>query len=288
MKHLVLFFFLSLVACTTPPKKDLLKKPLLFELTKDGKTHYILGTVHTPMDVEKMYPQLYARIKESTIFISEIDVKDFRAKTLEQIQEGQLYYENLQQGSLEKDLSPAAYNMTVDKLALSSEAASINFKPQRAYELLLEKDKKTEIQKIPEGLAKLSEMFPSLVVEKKGKLFDVQLEDYARSQNKKLLALESPTDPLLQKCSKLDGIAGIEKMAFEEKVNTTDQFYQVALAKRDSCYLKERNLAWMAKIKSVLRTEEKAFIAVGAGHLGLGDMTLLDLMKAEGYRINAL
>jgi uncharacterized protein YbaP (TraB family) len=47
----------------------------------------------------------------------------------------------------------------------------------------------------------------------------------------------------------------------------------------------QRNKNWMATIDRLSEQAENVFVVVGAGHL-VGKESLLDLMKARGYRVD--
>src|SRR3954470_21067339 len=57
--------------------KDPLAKPLFWSLEKDGKTDYILGTMHTGVDPESRLPDVvWKKLDESKTFAMETDLSD--------------------------------------------------------------------------------------------------------------------------------------------------------------------------------------------------------------------
>lgn len=286
MASILLVFLFLLTACATSSTKDPLKNPQLYELSKEGKSHFILGTIHIALDAEKMYPEIFPLIDMSTVYISELDLKTYATKTSGQYDEGELYYKSKKDGTLETDLSPAAFKMTEDALFYISDATFHTLKPYRAYQLLKEKYVKEEPQTTEdEKIAIRKKIAPTLIIRKDEKSFDEQLEEYAIAHGKKNIGLEDFKDPIVEKCEQLIAIASIEEMAFKEKANPTDDFFNQARVKLDTCLGKERNEAWMIKLTSILAKEDRAFIAVGMAHLLAGESTVLDLMKSEGYTI---
>ncbi|MGV3631590.1 MAG: TraB/GumN family protein [Bacteroidota bacterium] len=59
-----------------------------------------------------------------------------------------------------------------------------------------------------------------------------------------------------------------------------------AIAKRESTFLNERNKRWIPQIKEIMN-HQKAFIAVGAGHLS-GDEGVIRLLREEGYTVTPI
>src|ERR1700752_1369292 len=57
------------------PKKDPLQKPLLWQIEKDGKTSYLLGTMHMGIDPTTRLPDLvWKKLEEKPIFAMETDL----------------------------------------------------------------------------------------------------------------------------------------------------------------------------------------------------------------------
>lgn len=287
MKYLVLTICLLSAACATTPKSEAIKNPLLLEISKDGKSHYILGTIHIPLDVEKMYPALYTRLDESTVFIYESDTHKMEKMSYAELKKGSLYYKNENDGKLENDLSPGAFKFAKDNLSyFNSDFATL--KPQGAYDLIIERREKFQAAKPLAPLKKELVVRPQNIYRADGKLYDVQLADYAAAHKKKILFLDDTDAPLMEKCHQLTAVVKLEQMAVDEKAITTDQFLKEAQTKSSTCLLKERNQAWMKILKPVFTGNDKAFVAVGMGHLGLGDSTLLQMLAAEGYILKSI
>lgn len=58
------------------------------------------------------------------------------------------------------------------------------------------------------------------------------------------------------------------------------------IQEKQSDFLDQRNLKWIPKIQSII-ANQRAFIAVGAGHLG-GPMGLIRLLEKEGYTLTPI
>lgn len=285
MKYIILMICLISAACTTSPKTSALTNPVLVKIAKADRSHYIVGTIHFPLDVEKMYPVLYSRLDESTLFIYETDIRKMKKTSSDQLPKESLYYKNEKDGKLENDLSPGAFNLAKDKLSyFNSNFAAL--KPQGAYDLIIERRNKFKTEKLL-SLPK-KELFETsqIAYRTDGRLYDAQLADYAFAHKKTILTLDDqPGGHLVKKCDQLTAIANLEQMAVDEKTNATDQFYQEALKKSNRCLLEERNQAWMKTLKPIFAGNDKAFVAVGMAHLSLGDSPLLQMLAAEGYTV---
>jgi len=288
MKYIFVGLLLVLSGCASTSLQKAFEKPVLTTFSKNGQTHYLLGTIHFPLDVEKMYPQLLSMIDESSVFISEISFKDLDSFSKKTDEEKDYYKPG--EGSLQKDVSEAAYNMLKEELYFISSTAFSTLKPKRAFYLLEERAEKftTPKERKPSPSEKVN--LAGIPLHKDHLFYDNQLENYARSKNKKIISLDEPG--LLAKCSQLQAISKIETLALGMKKTTDEQYMNAALAKWDACVLGERNAAWVAKLRPHLTKGDKVFVAVGMGHLyGLKQEakgTLVSLLEAEGFVVQPI
>jgi uncharacterized protein YbaP (TraB family) len=288
MKYFLSIAIIVLSGCASTSLKKAFEKPVLTTFSKNGQSHYLLGTIHFPLDVEKMYPQLLPMIDESSVFISEISFKDIDSFS-KQTDEVKNYYKP-GEGSLQKDLSEAAYNMLKDELYFISSSTFSTLKPKRAFDLLEERAEKFKTPKETEPTQIGKVNLIGIPLHKDHLFYDNQLENYARSKNKKIISLDEPG--LLAKCSQLQAISKIETLSLGMKKTTDEQYMNAALAKWDACVLGERNAAWVAKLRPHLVKGDKIFVAVGMGHLyGLKQEakgTLVSLLEAEGFVVQPI
>jgi uncharacterized protein YbaP (TraB family) len=288
MKYIFVVLTLVLSGCASSSLKKAFEKPVLTTFSKNGQSHYLLGTIHLPLDVEKMYPQLLPMIDESSVFISEISFQEIDSFSKQTKVEENYYKPN--EGSLQKDLSEPAYNMMKEELYFVSSSTFSTLKPRRAIDLLEERADKFTTSKAEPPRSEKLESLKGIALNKDHLFYDNQLENYARSKNKKMVSLDEPG--LLAKCNQLEAISKIEALTFGMKKTNSEESMKTAYAKWDACVLSERNAAWVAKMKPLLAKGDKIFIAVGMGHLyGLNQGskgTLVGLLEAEGFIVQPI
>lgn len=294
MKHGWLILLLVLVSCASVPSSKVQKayeKPIALKFSKNWRSHYLIGTIHLPLDIEKMYPQLFSMIDESTAFVSEISFKATDSLAIKQMESQQNYYKK-GEGSLKNDLSPEAYAWVSEQLEDFSEQTFASLKPARAWGLIQEKYKDA-IAELDAKTKKMEteEPIDGIFIRTDGVIYDAQLENYAREKNKKMIALEDTGDKILQKCAQIKAVFAIESVAYDLKRTKTNQIAMGARQKYNTCILAERNKEWIQKLKPILEKENKVFIAVGMGHLYIKNdkaSSLISILESEGYKVQPL
>ncbi|WP_413291056.1 TraB/GumN family protein [Bdellovibrio sp. HCB337] len=290
MKYGLLALFLVLIGCASSSSKiqKAYGQPVVTKFSKNWRSHYLVGTIHLPLDVEKMYPQLLPMIDESSAFVSEINFKVTDSLVMKQIESQRNYYAK-GEGSLKNDLSPEAYAWVSEQLSDFSDKTFATLKPVRAWTLIQEKYKDA-VEDAQKKLAEPADEAPieGIYIHKDRTIYDAQLEAYARSKNKKIVALETGKESVLQKCFQLQAIFSLENVTYTLKKSPTSQPADDALKKYKSCLLAERNREWIQTLKPLLEKEDKVFIAVGMAHLYSKQdkaNSLITLLEGEGYKV---
>lgn len=264
------------------PKKDPLKNPLLWSIEKDGKTSYVLGTMHTGVDPTTRLPDIvWKKLDEAKIFAMETDLGG-AAKLDVLLKSGQ---------SLKDLLGPEYWKKLEDALGVQEANRLIGFKP----------------------------MIPATLISMKGleqtPPMDGVLQGRALNQNKKIVFLE-PIDlqaKVLEKWMNiqalkdmLDDVDGQQKRGHEmydayvsgdEKrilaINEEEHQDFIKKGRPQKEYdeqmedmLYRRNASWIPTIEKI-NAEGPAFIAVGALHL-VGEKSVLDMLQKKGFKITRI
>lgn len=261
------------------PAKDPLKHPLFWSIEKDGKTSYVLGTMHTGVDPTTRLPDVvWKKLDASKIFAMETDL-GAAGKLDMMLKKGQ---------TLKELLGPAYWKKLEDALG-AQEAERLNgFKPMIPATLLSLK-----------GLQQTAPM-------------DGVLQGRALNQGKKIVFLESidRQAAVLEKWmdiralkEMLDDLPGGEaraKAMFEAYVNGDEKEILKLSEEERADFVKHgrsekeyeeqmedmlysRNASWIPTIEQI-HAEGPAFIAVGALHL-VGKRSVLDLLEQKGFKI---
>ncbi len=264
------------------PKKDPLKNPLLWSIQKDGKTSYVLGTMHTGIDPTTRLPDIvWKKLDEAKIFAMETDLGG--AAKLDVLLKG---------GKSLKDLlGPEYWKKLEDALGVEEANRLIGFKP----------------------------MIPATLISMKGleqtPPMDGVLHGRALNQNKKIVFLE-PIDlqaKVLEKWMNVQAlkdmlddvdaqkkrgqemyeayVSGDEKRILAINEEEHQEFIKKGRSQKEydeqmEDMLYRRNASWIPTIEKI-NAEGPAFIAVGALHL-VGDKSVLDLLQKKGFEVTRL
>jgi uncharacterized protein YbaP (TraB family) len=262
--------------------KDPLKHPLFWSIEKDGKTSYLLGTMHTGVDPQSRLPDIvWKKLDESKIFAMETDLGG-AAKLDVLLKDGK---------SLEDLLGPEYWKKLEEAIGVQEANRLIGFKP----------------------------MIPATLISMRGleqtPPMDGVLHGRALNQNKKIVFLEpiERQGAVLEKWmdiralkEMLDDLPGGEaraKAMFEAYVSGDEnQILKISEEERAD-FLKHgrtekeydeqmedllygRNASWIPTIEQI-NADGPAFIAVGAMHL-VGKKSVLDLLQQKGYKVTRI
>jgi uncharacterized protein len=274
-KRIAVAVALVAAACS---RDDTLKKPLFWEIAKDGKTTYALGTIHVGVNAEKRLPRVvWDKLAAEPTFAMETDLHDPALVTMGQ----------RGSGTIHDDLGPVYWKKL--ETALSTDVA--------------------------QQIDRMTPMIPATLLSLKGlpqtPPMDGVLHDRAQRDGKKLVYLEKAADEIavlehvmdVRMLKTLLDEPDLEKETREliEAYVAGDDAKMVAInaGQRDGAMahgftaaeldeldeelLYRRNSAWIPAIER-LHEDGGGFIAVGALHL-VGKRSVLSLLEAKGYRI---
>jgi uncharacterized protein len=263
------------------PKKDPVKAPLLWAMEKDGKTSYLLGTIHKGVDAEARLPAyVFAKLEAAPTFAMETDRDAAAGGMLELIQ--------CVGCSLKQQLTPAQYRRLEDLLGARTVDHIQGLKPMVAATMV--------------ALSMMPETLP----------MDGILLAHAQRLNKKLVYLEDAMGvaKLLAKWMDVRALRMMLDDLDDGKQQAKDMlaayiagddgkllaisdgarakalaagYTQAELQQQQADLLFNRNAAWIPAIEQ-LHAEGGGFVAVGALHL-VGPGSVRELLEAKGYQI---
>ena len=260
-----------------------LSRPFLWKAEKEGKTAYLLGTMHIGFGVADLPEELFPFVDSSSRLFVEVDFSSIDQSAIDET----LYYQGNE--SLDQFLSPTAWETLVKEITVVPVDALKKMKPwgiiqglifpwaasqlQLAGRLDLELVEYANSRSISIGFLEDAEVQLGVVSE----LFTVELLEEVLNSGTPLL--ESATTDLrnLYDCYQASDLGCIENITQE----TFDESEPLANS------TKERNQSWIPVIESALVTQEQIFVAAGVAHFVL-EGSVLELLKQQGYTVEAV
>ena len=260
------------------PKKDPLARPMFWSIEKDGKTTFLLGTIHLGVDAETRLPDLvWKQLDAAPTFAMETDLSD--GSLMDSFKRTS--------GTLHEELGPAYWKKLEDALG-----------PQ-----------------VAKGIDGMKAMVPASVLAMRGMPqtppMDGILVERAKREHKQIVFLEpaSAETAVLEKWmdtralkEMLDDTEGpARQTALLDAYLAGDDAKMLALTDDERTeavkhgytnaeydqemddLLFHRNASWIGAIEK-LHAGGGGFIAVGAAHL-IGKGSVLDLLAKRGYKV---
>lgn len=265
------------------------KMSLLWKIEGNGlkQPSYLFGTMHLIQREYFYFPAALEKvIKKSDVVVTEIalDKMGDQAEALKHIY--------LTEGSLfdffSEEQQDTILQWAENKLMLKKEPFMASFGKMKPFVILqtvvqLEFFGKTESyemkikevadkSKIPyrgfESVAEQISFFDNLSREEQAEMVMESLRD--GEKNKKMMI----------------EMQGIYKRQQLDSLHYLVRRESGVIAQRESSFLGQRNKRWIPQIKEIIQ-QQKAFIAVGAGHLA-GDEGVIQLLREEGYTVTPI
>jgi uncharacterized protein YbaP (TraB family) len=267
---------------TSATTKDPLPHPLFWAIERDGKTTYVLGTMHMGIDPEARIPDLvWNKLDTAPAFAMETDLS--RA--------GALDVKRHDGGSLHADLGSAYWKKLENALGTEQARGVDGMKPMISATLL-------SMRGLPETPAMDGALFGRASREHKRIVFlePIEREEQVLEKWMDVRALEAMLDDLPAEEqhgkemlaayvagdeARIQALADSERADFK-KTGRTDAEYDQQM--EDLLYA--RNASWIPEIEE-LHASGGGFVAVGAMHL-IGPRSVLELLRQRGYNVTRL
>lgn len=266
-----------------PPKKDPLPKPFLWSVEKDGKTSYILGTIHQGVDAETRLPQIvFDKLDASPAFAMETDLSSAQEAMTKMIQcvgcslKKELTKEEY--AALEKELGKTTVEQIQGmKPMVAATVLSLSFMPQTAP---MDGVLQGRAQRLKKKLVYLEKATDAAKV----------LEKWMDVRALKLMLSDVPGTKAQMKEMLAAYLAGDDKRLLavndSEKEKTLKIYSQAEYHQQQEDMLYNRNAAWLPAIEA-MHAEGGGFIAVGTLHL-VGPRSVTEMLEKKGYKITRI
>ncbi|MCX5747488.1 MAG: TraB/GumN family protein [Proteobacteria bacterium] len=267
---------------TQDTPKQPMPHPLFWSIEKDGKTTFVLGTMHLGVDAEKRLPDfVWKKLDAAPALAVEADLNDSSVGDMARTDGG----------SLHQDLGDAYWHK-LEAAVTPTMAKNIDkMKPMVATTFLSMKglDGTPAMDGVLIGRA-MREKKDLIYLEAAGKQL-VLLEKWMTVKALKMMLDHLPdtqqaTKDLLKAYLAGDDTKIVQLGEDERKAAKESGFTDAEFDEQMKDLLFDRNASWIDKIEAV-HARNNAFIAVGAMHL-LGPKSVLALLAAKGYKVTRL
>ena len=262
--------------------KDPLPHPLFWAVEKDGKTTYVLGTMHMGVDPEARIPEpVWKKLDDAKAFAMETDLS--KAGALDVLRHDG--------GSLHADLGDAYWKKLEEAVGADRARQLDGMKPMIPATLL-------SMRGLPDTPAMDGALFGRASAENKRIVFlePIEREEQVLDKWMDVRALEAMLDDLpggeqhskdmlaayvAGDEAKIQALTDAERADFK-KTGRTDAEYDQQMED----LLFARNASWIPELEQ-LHADGGGFVAVGAMHL-IGPRSVLDLLRQRGYKVTRL
>lgn len=263
------------------------KSSLLWEVTgkKVKSPSYVFGTMHMMPKEDFYYPEsLQEIIANSDILVMEIGgiAEQMKGMQLMMLEDGNLFDDFFTKEQLD-----SLFNYTEAELDMDESKMRASFSKMKPF-VLLQLLSKNVMGENPES-------------------YEMSFEALAREKGIKIDGLETIEEQLgfitgMENDQQVNMIMStIRNPDTDDGKNSTQELIEVFLSQDidaihafiknsdtnsedfEETFLNKRNRNWIKPIKKIIR-KNKAFIAVGAGHLG-GEQGVIELLRKEGYTL---
>ena len=270
-------------AVAAPPK------PIcLWEASKDGRTHYLLGSVHVlrasdyplPAAMQDAYKAAGRVVFEADITALNSPAAQARMLQLGTYPEGKTLFKQLPADVAkklraelnERRLPPLLFQQQrpwLVSVALPMiEFQRLGYSPE--YGVDQHFDRKARADKKTRGFLETA---------------DFQLNLLAGfSEDDQLLFLEKTVDELDGSKELIEGLMGAWRGGKEAALNELMVDSMTEYPSLHKKLLLDRNAAWLPKLKKWFGEKETTLVVVGAGHL-VGEGSVVDLLKKDGWTV---
>lgn len=266
---------------TPAAAKQPIEKPLFWKLEKDGRTSYVLGTMHRGIDPDTLPAIVWNQLDAAPAFATEIDASQMSGIDLTR-KDGK---------TLRAELGEVYWKKLEDALGAPSAKALLGMKPMIPATMLA-------MRGLP-PTASMDGVLHRRAVDGKKKLV------YLETVPLQLAVLETVMDARALK-DLLDDLPGADErakaMVAAYRAGDEEHFVALLAAERElwlkkgrpadeydeqiDALLYKRNASWIEPIEK-LHAEGGGFIAFGAAH-AVGPRGVLDLLEKRGFAITRL
>ncbi len=288
---LVFFSFFTLINYSKAQETSTGMNSVLWEVSSDtSKTAYLFGTMHLMSEDSFFFPDtLSTLLSNSEVLVMELNNEIFDPSIMDimLLDDGVLF------DFFSEEQRDSILDFATEKLSL----------PADAFEASFSKFKPVVVSQLFAMLSNVNEDTTAQEV----KSHEVELNLLAKIDSIPLIGLETAREQItlfdelpveVQSNMVMEQVRGVDNMGeFGSLIdlylsqNVDSMYYFIHnsdsyFADYEEEFLSKRNRNWVPKITTIL-SNQNAFIAVGAGHLG-GPNGLITLLRQKGYTVKPI
>lgn len=295
----IFLFGFVLVGCATD-QRYLVKKPFLYEISKDNKKAYLFGTMHIGVLSDDLPEKFWPYFDSSDIVVLESDAIDTKKF------EGELVKRGLRRGDEPKAsevLTPDEFQKLSQLTARALSGLKIDDVSLWALNSIVMQENSGEYILTHGESMRYTGKF----------ILDAQLEKKATNSKKTQMTLDNVESDFLMNCvlgepadqlkDLRDTLAGKNQkdlLQFYENIAATyrngDEKKILSSIKENErlserlmgCVLQGRHELWMSKLMTALEHYERPFIAVGAAHVIDYPGSVSQRLQGLGYKVRRM
>ena len=298
MRLFVCFLFcgLAAVSCST------IKKPFYWKIEKDGKTSYVLGTLHRGIEMRELPKQIHKDLEQTHSVVLEITTESEKdntftyinrlpkAKNLEKAIKQTLIKNYAENKSVKGFFTAEQWERIESKVvsSIGAKRTTVQYLTLQMIDAVLTDRKKATV---PGYEYKLLTTKPlDLAIEVKA----IQMKKPLHRLDSLQIMKPSCWDKMFVSSilfyldnDKYDAIGNLVRLVdvyrsgdAEDLVSENTELDRGL----EKCLLEERNARWVPLIQKFHSTESPVFIAAGALHF-VGEGNVLELLVKEGYTV---
>ncbi len=266
-------------------------KSFLWEVTKNGKTDYLAGSIHALRQQDHPLDQVYiTAFEKSQQLVVEANINDVKPEFTQKIMALAMYPPN---DSLDKHIPATKYKKIVAKAKKSGlpEMAVKRMKPFMimmtfAQLEMMKLKASTELGVDAFFLTKASKK-KMPIIELEGAMAQIQLlADMSDSYTDELI------DMILLELKDNKDFASLIKVWKDGDLKKLATYFEETMGDKELLPIKEimldkRNLKMVEKIDKLAGSKKVNYIVVGAGHM-IGKNGLVKLLEKKGYKVKQI
>jgi uncharacterized protein YbaP (TraB family) len=287
-----LLLFSAATGCTT------IKNPYFWEIEKDGKNSYLLGTIHSGVEFKELPSIVHEQLDTAKIVFLETDLGNYaqRGIPLESARPNFLaeqkkkYEENLKKNKSTKvHFTNQEWTEIVDRLQKHKvPPESAEFYPLQWINKLVTQTEATRVNFAQHKAAYAKSMDSTIerISINEGKtVFPLDNSERMTAVCWDLFTIEQIKYKI--KNDTFERIDDLSQAAKDYKKGDSDLFLKkqkIRSKELDDCLLKDRNKIWVEKIDTYHKKDAPLFVAGGLLHF-IGQDNVIDLLQNIGYKV---
>lgn len=265
-------------------------KPFFYEVEKDGKVSYILGSMHAGILINSYPDQVFELSKKAKNIAFESEADVFHERHKDELKERSSYSKG---EILEQHLSPQAIEKLKELWGAEGYEKIKVMKPWMVSGHLAEAAKQALNKQVGSEIWNYSNGIDHVLLDQskknrkvihylddESKVIDHWEESTTVADLEKLLSYPDPI------AHRIDCGYAAQSVYYSGRSELFETYYKKCCSEGDVRTADRRTLSWLPKLEPLLNQGD-AFVVVGASHV-VGENGLEQLLEARGYKVKRI